>query len=163
MLIGGGIGITPIMSMLRTLRDKADRQFPLVLIYAANRPEDLAFTAEIDEMASSHDLNLDIVYVLADPDDGWTQETGFVTSDLIQRHLPEADLKNWRYVICGPPPMMEATEAALLSMGVPIGRIESERFDIESSASVGPRQRAVRRAVLALAVVMVVAAAIFAM
>jgi hypothetical protein len=59
--------------------------------------------------------------------------------------------------------MMKATEAALLGMGVPLDHIESERFDIESSGSVGPRQRTVRRAVFALAVVMVVAAALFAM
>ena len=41
--------------------------------------------------------------------------------------------------------------------------IESERFDIESSSAFGPRQQTVRRAVMALAVVMVIAAAFFAM
>lgn len=46
---------------------------------------------------------------------------------------------------------------------VPLGQIESERFDIESSSSVGPRQHRVRRSVLILAVLMVAAAALFAM
>ena len=163
MLVAGGIGVTPIISMIRTLRDREEHGTPLVLIYAANRREDLAFTQELDEMASSDDLDIDVIYVLADPDDTWTGATGFVTPELLERHLPEAALESWHYVICGPPPMMEATESALLDMGAPLDQIESERFDIESSAAVGPRQRSVRRAVLALAVVMVIAAALFAM
>ena len=163
MFVAGGIGVTPIISMLRTLRDRNERQLRLLLVYAANRREDLAFTAELNEMASTDGLDLDITFVLADPDDDWDGETGFVTPDLLSRLLPEVSLKSWHYVTCGPPPMMEATEAALLDMGVPLDHIESERFDIESSGSVGPRQRRVRRAVLALAVVMVFAAALFAM
>lgn len=163
MLVAGGIGITPIMSMLRTLQDRDERQLPLVLIYAANRPDDLAFTAELNEMAASDDLDLDVIYILTDPDDEWTGETGFVTQDLLSRHLPAASLGSWDYVLCGPPPMMEATEGALLAMGVPLDQIESERFDIESSGNVGPRQRLIRRAMLALGVVMVLAAALFAL
>jgi 3-phenylpropionate/trans-cinnamate dioxygenase ferredoxin reductase subunit len=163
MFVGGGIGVTPIMSMLRTLRDRSGRPMPLVLIYAANRRQDLAFSTEIAEMASSDDMDLDVIQVLADPDDTWTGETGFVTPDLLRRNLPKKAVEDWYYVICGPPPMMEATETALLSMGVPLNRIDSERFDIESSGNIGPRQRSVRRAVFALAVLMIVAAALFAM
>ena len=163
MLVGGGIGVTPIVSMLRTLRDRGEGHLQLILIYAANRREDLAFTAELNDMVSKNHLDLDITYVLADPDDDWDGETGFVTPDLLSRLLPEGSLQEWQYIVCGPPPMMEATEAALVGMGVPLDHIESERFDIESSGSVGPRQKMVRRAVLALAVTMVVAAALFAM
>lgn len=162
-MVGGGIGVTPIVSMLRTLRDRQEQEPRLIFVYAANQLDDLAFRAELDSMVSSNELDLDVIYVLANADEGWTGETGFVTSELLQRHLPADSLERWNYVICGPPPMMEATEAALLSMGVPLSKIESERFDIESSGSVGPRQLAVRRTVLALAGVMIVVSALFAM
>lgn len=163
MFIAGGIGVTPIMSMLRTLRDRRDQRLPLVLIYAANRAEEFAFTAELDDLAASGEVDLDLVRVLADPRDGWSGETGFVTADLLARHLPGASPPDdWHYVLCGPPPMMEVTETALLGMGVPLERIESEQFDIGAAGAIGPRQLQVRRAVLALVVVMVIAAALFA-
>lgn len=148
--------------MLRTLRDRHDQRLPLVLIYAANRVEDLAFTAELEDLVSSENIDLEVVYVLADPAADWDGETGFVTPDLLARHLSEASLADWYYVICGPPPMMEVVEGALLNMDVPLDRIESERFDIGAAGAIGPRQVQVRRAVLALAVVMVIAAALFA-
>ena len=161
MLIAGGIGITPIMSMLRTLHDEGHLG-PLVLIYANDRQEDIAFSAELQLMAADDDFDMRLVHVLAQPPADWRGETGFVTAELIARHVPSQAPDRWRYVLCGPPPMMESVERSLMDMGIPSNRIESERFDIGASGAIGPRHAQVRSLVVALAAVMVVAAALFA-
>ena len=161
MLIAGGIGITPIMSMLRTLHDEGHLG-PLVLIYANGRQEDIAFSAELQLMAADDDFDMRLVHVLAQPPADWRGETGFVTAELIARYVPSQAPDRWRYVLCGPPPMMESVERSLLDMGIPSNRIESERFDIDAAGAIGPRHAQVRSLVVALAAVMVVAAALFA-
>ena len=59
----------------------------------------------------------------------WTGETGFVRAELLARHLP-AGYRRFQFFICGPAPMMDATERALSELGVPEARIHTERFDM---------------------------------
>ncbi|HEU6446338.1 MAG TPA: hypothetical protein VFL61_14895 [Gaiellaceae bacterium] len=160
MLVAGGIGITPLMSMLRTLRDERDRR-SIVLVYANDEAADFAFAGELEQMADGGALDLRVVHVLAEPPADWTGETGVITRELLARYLP-GEPGAWRYVLCGPAPMMEAAEQALLELAVPLGRIESERFDIEAAQAIGPRHAQVRRLVLALGALMVLGAALFA-
>ncbi len=58
--------------------------------------------------------------------------------------------------------MMEVAEDALLRRGVPLSRIDSERYDIGAAGAIGPAQAQVRRLVIALGAVMAGAAALFA-
>jgi predicted ferric reductase len=158
-MVAGGIGVTPLMSMLRTLRDEQSAT-PVVLLYANNRLDDVAYRDELDAIADAIDLTL--VHVLAEPHPGWDGEQGFVTDDLIARYLPAERNDRWWYLVCGPPAMMEAAEEALCELGVPESRIESERFDIGAAGAIGPRATRIRRLVVALGFVMVGAAALFA-
>ena len=123
--IAGGIGITPMMSHLRTFADRSERR-PLVLIYGGLDLETLTFREEIDALASR--LDLKVVYVLARPAAGWTGESGVVTEDLLRRHLPRAG--QHEYFICGPPAMMDAVERSLGRLGIPVGDFHSERFNL---------------------------------
>jgi predicted ferric reductase len=126
--IAGGIGITPMMSMLRTLAGRGDRR-PLLLIYANNTWEDVTFREEID--ALKQQLNLRVVHVLRDPPEGWQGEQGFVSRDLLARHLPPERKRNaYEVFICGPKPMMDSVEQALVGLGVHMGDFHSERFDL---------------------------------
>ncbi|NUT49372.1 MAG: oxidoreductase [Saccharothrix sp.] len=127
-LIGGGIGITPLLSMLRTARDRDDPR-PFVLFYANRRFEDAAFTRELVELEAR--LNLEVVHVVQDPPEGWTGEVGFVSQDLLRRRLPTR-FTRMQYFVCGPPPMMDALEDALSALGVPADRIHSERLSFVS-------------------------------
>jgi predicted ferric reductase len=122
--IAGGVGITPIMSMLRTMADRKDPR-PVQLLYADKKWDDVAFRDELEELKGRVDL--DVVYVLEDPDEEWDGEEGFITEDLLERRLPKDDFVR-DYMICGPPPMMDAVHEALLERGVPNGRIQLERF-----------------------------------
>ncbi|WP_432430699.1 ferredoxin reductase family protein [Salinilacustrithrix flava] len=159
LMIGGGIGISPILSMLRTLRDKGSRG-RVVLIYAADEAEDLVCDSELDDL--EHQLGLEVVRVLREPPAGWQGRRGVIDVDLIDDFLPAEGAGKWHVVLCGPPPMMDVVERAARDRGVPLRQIHSERFDIGAAHAVGQRGTQIRLVVLALGAVMLGAAALFA-
>ncbi len=124
--IAGGIGIAPIMGMLRTLADRSHDR-PLVLFYAYNTWEDLTFQEELETLKTR--LSLKIVYVLANPPHGWQGETGFITDELLARHLPPA-FTRYEYYLCGPTVMTGLVEKALRKKGVALHQIHSELFNL---------------------------------
>lgn len=124
--IAGGIGITPIMSMLRTLADRRDSG-KLLLIYATKTLEQATFKEEIDTLKER--LNLQVVYVPENPPEQWEGESGFINAQLIARYLPE-DRSDLEYFVCGPVPMMNVVEDARFRLGLPVDRVQSERFNL---------------------------------
>ncbi|HKD58993.1 MAG TPA: ferric reductase-like transmembrane domain-containing protein [Terracidiphilus sp.] len=123
-LIAGGVGITPMMSMIRTLADRGDKR-PVILLYGSKDWESITFREEL--VALEARLDLKVVHVLADPQAGWKGESGFITADVMRRHLPPPYLEH-EYFICGPNPMMDAIEKALGEMHVPMSKYHSERY-----------------------------------
>jgi predicted ferric reductase len=124
--IAGGIGITPFLSMLRTMADRGDLR-PVTLLYADKNWDDMAFRDEIAELGER--LTLDTVFVLEDPPEDWDGEEGFVTDEILERRLPDDDLARF-YMICGPPMMMDVVQDSLKERGVPQARIQLERFTL---------------------------------
>ncbi len=124
--IAGGVGITPIMGILRTLADRGDAR-PLTLLYGNKTWDDITFREEIEALKER--LNLHVVHVLEEPPDNWQGETGFITADILRQHMPP-DLDQHEYFICGPDPMMDAVEKALQDLGVPLGKYHSERYNL---------------------------------
>lgn len=125
-LIAGGIGISPMRSILRTLRDREDLR-PVVLFYATHDWSRVAFRDEVD--ALSRDSNVEVVYVFERSGDDWTGERGFVTAEVLLRHLPR-QYRRFLYLVCGPVPMMNELEKALADIGVPASAVQTERFDM---------------------------------
>jgi predicted ferric reductase len=123
-LIAGGVGITPMMSILRTLADRGDQR-PVTLLYGSKDWESITFREELE--ALERRLNLTVVHVLAQPPENWTGERGFIDAALFERHLP-APYAEHEYFICGPNPMMDAIEKALGELGVPLAKYHSERY-----------------------------------
>jgi predicted ferric reductase len=128
LFIAGGIGITPMMSMLRTLADRRDTR-RLVLLYANKTWEGITFREELDALQEK--LNLKVTHVLEAPPDDWTGEKGFINARIVREHLPPAREPNtWEVFLCGPPPMMNAIEKAMPAAGVGIGDYHLEKFDL---------------------------------
>jgi predicted ferric reductase len=124
-LIAGGVGITPMMSMLRTLADRGDKR-PAILLYGSKDWDSITFREELDALKAR--LDLMVVHVLADPPPGWTGEQGFITGDVLKRHLPPP-YADHEYFICGPNVMMDAIESALGELNVPMSKYHSERYN----------------------------------
>jgi predicted ferric reductase len=124
-LIAGGVGIAPALSMLETLADRGDVR-PVVL-FAGNRNWDsIIFRDRIAELTAR--LNVTVVHVLEEPPPDWTAEKGYLDADILARHLP-VGYQRFQFFACGPNPMLDAVETALVRIGTPADRIHTERFD----------------------------------
>lgn len=125
LLIGGGVGITPLMSVLRYLTDRA---WPgdIYLLYGCHSPHDIIFRSELEYLQQRHQ-NLRVVITVTQPlGSSWAGPTGRITKELIRRSVPDVAT---RYVhLCGPVAMMETAKQALTELGVPRERIKTEAF-----------------------------------
>lgn len=124
-IVAGGVGISPIMSILRTMADRRDTR-PSLLFYGSRTWDDATFRDELERLAES--LKLRIVHILEEPPDGWSGERGFISADVMARHLPE-DRLDCEYFVCGPPQMQAAVTVALGKLGLPLERVQSETFN----------------------------------
>ncbi len=127
-LIAGGIGITPMMSMLRwTVIEQPKR--PVHLYYGVRQGSEHAFKADLASLAAAHpQVVLQVAYSQAAPDDQAGvdyQHAGRVDLALLQRTLPHG---RHQFYLCGPSAMMESLVPALARWGVPEGDIHFEAF-----------------------------------
>jgi predicted ferric reductase len=122
LFIAGGIGITPIMSMLRHLKLRNDSR-PAVLLYANRSEERIAFVRELADMPE----NVKAVHVLSEAGEGWRGERGYVDAECIRKYASGIIAGAHAYV-CGPPVMMSKIRKSLLDLGMSKRCIHSERF-----------------------------------
>ncbi|MFF1819673.1 ferric reductase-like transmembrane domain-containing protein [Kribbella sp. NPDC058245] len=122
--IAAGVGITPLLSMLRTLADRADRR-RVWLIISARTQRDLMLVPEVEQLRGQ--LNLKVIPVVSAPEPGWTGLTGRIGRSLLGRNLPRRPHR-LHYFICGPTPMVTSVSHDLAALGVPHRRIHTERF-----------------------------------
>lgn len=124
--VAGGVGMAPIMSMLRTLADRGDQR-PHYLILGAGKEENLLFHEELTALAT----RLDIRYtpVIEQSSESWTGETGFITEDLLRRVLP-LEANQYPCFLCGPKAMTDSVTLSLRRMGYPLRNLHTELFDM---------------------------------
>ncbi len=124
----GGIGITPMMSMLRHMRDTGSEQ-KVLLLYANRTEGDIAFREELESIVSEEGgPMLEMVHVLSRPDPSWSGEAGYLDRERLARLV--GDPERSEFYISGPPPMMRILEKNLKGMGVGKDRIHMERFSL---------------------------------
>jgi predicted ferric reductase len=123
-LLCAGIGITPAMSLLRTLADDGDRR-AVLLVYGNRTWDDVIFHEEIDELQER--LDLTVVHVLSAGHDEWTGERGRIDEPLLRRALPP-DAGNRNVFVCGSDAMVDDVLAALHTLDIPRGHVHAERF-----------------------------------
>jgi predicted ferric reductase len=124
--IAGGVGIAPMMSILRTLADRKDKR-ELRLIYGSSTWDRILFREEIEVLKFQLDLAVD--HVLGEPPVEWKGARGVLNANVLQKLLPEPD-DDCIYFVCGPRAMIKAVSRALRDRGVPLRRIYFEFFEM---------------------------------
>ena len=130
-LLAGGIGITPLISMLRHAVD-ADPERPITLLYSARREHDVAFHNELRVMAERHP-NVRVAVTLTQPAEPTRLRTGRLDAAFIRQHVSSP--AHTIFCICGPGPMIDGLKGVLEEMGVPRPQIRYEQFETAVAAS----------------------------
>lgn len=125
-MVAGGVGVAPMMSMLRTLADRGDRR-PVYLIYGNARLEGALFQDELEMLKGR--LPLTLAHVVEQPTPEWQGEVGYVTENVLRRILPPV-LAGHVCFLCGPKVMTDSVQASLRKRGVPLRRIHFELFEM---------------------------------
>ena len=126
LFIGGGAGMAPILSLLRSLEESQNGR-PAVYYYGARGPDDLFHVEELEGLAERLP-DFRFVPALSEIEadgNGWKGETGLIT-DVVDRL--EGDVSEVEAYVCGPPPMVEAAIALLERRGVPESQIHFDKF-----------------------------------
>jgi NAD(P)H-flavin reductase len=131
-MMAGGVGITPFLSVLRHFRNIKAKNI-VTLFWVNKTMEDVFATDEIQAM--TRDLALTVVYCLSRADDvqgyyrqeypGVFYEKGRLSGDILKRYGATKDAS---FYLCGPPPMMESALAEVGSLNVEQNAIENENF-----------------------------------
>jgi ferredoxin-NADP reductase len=123
-LIAGGVGITPLMSVTRYL---TERSWPgdIFFIYAGSSEEDFIFRNAIADLAQRNP-RLHVTATLEKPSPEWNGPRGRISKELLMHSVPNLAMR--RVHVCGPVPMLDAVKSLLREIGVPPENIKSEQF-----------------------------------
>ena len=124
-LIAGGVGITPMMSIARYL---TERSWPgdIFLLYVCRAPVDFIFQKELATLEGRNPkLHVAVTMSRAEGTD-WKGPRGRLTKDLLMQTVP--NLVSRRIHLCGPPSMMDSTKAILTELGIPPEQLKTEAF-----------------------------------
>ena len=123
-MIAGGIGITPIRSILTNLEKKKGNTGKVILIYGNLNREDIAFRDELENLKLP---DYHLIHVLSDTTGmEKTAYQGFINADIISKEVPKSN--NANYMVSGPPVMVEAIKKALATIDVAEDQIRTDIF-----------------------------------
>lgn len=127
-LIAGGVGITPMLSILRYYA-QADRRQKIMLLWGVNRQEELICQSELRAMENEMEH---FMFLPVANDPGFAGKKGYITRELVERTLREqnADIQKQHYFFCGPAPMWASIRKNLKTMGIRERMIHAERFSL---------------------------------
>jgi len=123
-LVAGGVGITPMMSVLRSLTDRCWRG-EIYLVFSVRRRDDVIFEHELAALQRRFP-KLKVAITLTDPDAAWDGARGRISKELVTGLVP--DLAKTIVMLCGPTGMMQATRALFVELGVPDADVREEAF-----------------------------------
>ena len=135
-LVAGGSGLPPVLSLLERAADKGVRR-PVTLLFGARQTRDLYALERIEAVAQRYAGELRFVPVLsqADDDESWDGARGLVTD-----HLDEYVTADAHAYMCGPPPMVDAAIAKLKEAGIADKHMHCDRFTTRADAVAQPQE-----------------------
>lgn len=121
-MLAGGIGITPLRSMIKYAFDKK-LTLPITLLYSNKTPEEIVFKQELNMIVQAT-LTIKIIYTITQPKDGLPGRR--IDEAMIKEYCP--DIPNAIFYIAGPTGLVEAMLTLLTGMGVPQEHVKFEKF-----------------------------------
>ena len=125
LLVGGGSGVVPLMSMMRH-HARLPSAAAMQLVYSARALDDVIYRDELDALADSGHRAVTLT-LTREASPAWTGRRGRVDSELLGEIGWPAVVRPRCYV-CGPTPFVEAVSAALVDLGHEPARVKTERF-----------------------------------
>ena len=123
-LIAGGIGLAPVMSILNTMADRGDHR-PCYVFYGDLNEDTALYEDEFEQLKPK--LNLAFVQVLEKPLDVEYPHQVYITMDIMLANLPQ-NYQELFYFVCGPAAMLRAIEKHFDSMGVSMSQVHEENY-----------------------------------
>ncbi len=123
-LIGGGIGLTPLMSIVRTVEELSPSA-RLTLLYSASTPSELLFRSEL-EAISARSPRIRCVFSVTRPaSQAWDGRKGRIDAHSLRAEGVDLGAL---FFVCGPPAMIRGMISLLRTLGVPASRIRYEQW-----------------------------------
>jgi len=108
-MIAGGTGITPMLQIIHAaLRDEPNSDVTCSLLYANQTEDDILVREELEAAVEKFGGRFKLHYTVDRPPQGWKYSTGFITKEMIEKHLPAVSRDgSTQILMCGPPPMIK--------------------------------------------------------
>lgn len=129
LLLAGGTGLAPFLSMLEVLAQRGEVR-PITLIYGVTRDQDLVLLEALEAFAARLP-QLTVVTCVADPQTAHPRQ-GYVTQHMGREALHDGDVDVY---LCGPPPMVDAVRQHFKHQGVSPASFHYEKFTANAAAS----------------------------
>jgi len=140
MFFAGGSGITPIISLIKSILIKREES-KIFLIYQNRNYDSIIFREELNNLNKEYS-NFETIHILSQPDENWNGLKGRLNQDFVYNLIKEKlhnDLYKTEFFLCGPQGMMYEIEQALKRLLITSNKIHKENFTI-SIANVGDRE-----------------------
>lgn len=128
--IGGGSGITPLFSMIKSIL-QVEKQSQVLLLYQNRDAGSIIFRAALEELAARNPQRLEVVHVLSRPSSGWPGITGRLDEELMKAVVykrVEGQIRESLFYLCGPQGLMQIAEETLFGWKVAGNQILKESF-----------------------------------
>ncbi len=123
-LMTGGIGITPLRSMIKYCTDKGIKS-QITLLYGNRSEENIVFKEELDRMEKENG-NLRIIHTLSRPGQEWKGRQGHIDIQMVREEIPDYD--DHVFYMCGPPSLVADCVSVLKALRISADKIKKEDF-----------------------------------
>ncbi len=129
-MFAGGSGITPMMSLIKSLLNK-EPESVITLIYANRNIDSIIFKEELDQWQTRFEGRLQVIHILDEAPMNWQGHSGLLNHDMLIKlfeRMPDWGIDKTDYLMCGPEGMMNNVQSLLSEQHIPKEKITKESF-----------------------------------
>lgn len=129
-MFGGGSGITPLMSLIRSLLHKEPESI-VSLIYANRNIDSIIFKDDFEKLQNAYEGRFHVIHILDNAPMNWQGPSGLLNHEMLEKvmeRIPDWGIDNTKYLMCGPEGMMNNVQVLLEERHIPKEKIVRESF-----------------------------------